>query len=117
MIGAAFLGDRLVITGIELRADGVDRLHAALAQQFDHLLMNEFDALPEPLGLGARRRLQGALEVVDDGQQVADRIRGRRFSLLASVAVNTLAVIVELGGCAKQAVLQSVFLALQDVQW
>ena len=75
MVGAGFLDDRLVEARIEVGADGLDRLDAALAQQLQHLAMNQLDAFAERVGVAAGRRLQRALEVVDDRQQLGQRAR------------------------------------------
>ena len=57
--------------------------------------------------------LQRALEVVDDRQQLGDHLAGRVFGQIAPLAVHALAVVVELGGRAQQAILQAVPLSTE----
>ena len=100
---------------IELGADGLDRLDAALAQQVQHLLVDQLDALAVRVGIAAGRRLQRALEVVDDRQQLVERSATARIRLVAPLAFDALAIVVEFGGGAQQPVLQRVLLAAQLV--
>ena len=58
---------------IEIRAERLDRLDAALAQRFEQLLVDQLDAAPDRLGrLAAGVGLERALHVVDERQQLLD---------------------------------------------
>ena len=70
---AGLVDHRLVEVRIEVGAERLDGRDAALAQQVEHLLVDQLDALAKRVGLG-RGRLQRALEVVDDRQQISARM-------------------------------------------
>ena len=99
---------------IEVRAERVDRLHAALAQRLDQLLVNELDAAPDRTGrLGAGVGLERPVHVVDEREQFLEQIRGGRFRQLDPLALDPLAVVVELGGLAQQPIVVVVALLPQ----
>ena len=64
---------------------------------------------------GRRRRVEGAIEIVDDRQQIADHVRGRPFDHLLAIAIDALAEVVELGGLAEQAIVEIVAFFLQRI--
>ena len=58
--------DRLVIVGVEVGAERLDRAHAALAQDLAELPVDQLDAAAVRLAaVAARVGLQRALEIVD----------------------------------------------------
>ena len=75
--------------------------------------MDQLDALAVALGVGADRRLERALEVVDDRQQILDGVSRGGVGLVAALAIDALAIVVELGRRPQQAILQRVLLAPQ----
>ena len=59
------------------------------------------------------RRLERALEVVDDRQQILDGVSLGGVRLVAALAFDALAVVVELGRRSQQAILERFLLAAQ----
>lgn len=108
MIRAAFIRDSLVVLRIEFGADGLNRCDTTLAKQFDHLLMNQFDTFAEAFDITAGGRLQCAFEIIDDWQQVGQRICRCGVGLIASVAFDSLAIVVEFSRRSQQSILQRV---------
>ena len=88
-------------------------VHALPAQQVVQLRVNQLDALPVGARVLARVDRQRAVEVVDDEQQLVQQIDDRLIGLLAALAFDALAVVVELGGLAQPAVVVVVALALE----
>ena len=109
------MDDCLVEVRIEVGAERVDRGHPALAQEVQHLLVDQLDALAQRVGVRGRR-LQGALEVVHDRENLGQDVRLRVVGKVAPFAVDPLAVVVELGRRAEQAVLQRVLFAPQFLE-
>ena len=69
--------------------------------------------LRNAIGFRWSRRLQRALEIVEDRKQLEQHVGRREFRKLAPLAVDALPVVVELGGCAQQPVLQGVLFLLE----
>src|SRR5678815_5270717 len=92
MIGTGLMDHRLVVARIEVDTHRVDWCYAPLAKQFEHLLMNEFNALAEAFDVFARRRFQCAFEIIDDWQQAGQCACRRGFRLIASIPLDTLAI-------------------------
>ncbi len=65
----------------------------------------------ERVGVAAGRRLQRALEVVDDRQQLEQHVGGGVLRQLAALALDPLAVVVEVRGRAEELLLQRVAFA------
>jgi hypothetical protein len=78
--------------------------------------MNQLDTFSKCIDVAAARRLQRALEVIDDRQKIAECVRRERLGPFAPIALDPLAVVVELGRRAKQAVLERVFFAAQRLE-
>ena len=74
--------------------------------------MNQLDALAIGVAAFAGVDRQRAVEVVDDEQQLEQQIGDRLVGLLAALALDALAVVVELGGLAQQPIVVVVALAL-----
>ena len=98
---------------IEVRPDRRDRGDPATRQQVVQLLVDDLDAGAVGLGAGAGIGAQRALEVVHDRQQVLEHRRGRALAGLAALALDALAVVVELGRRAQQAIVELVTLLLE----
>ena len=107
---AGFVRHRLVQVRVEVGSDRLDGRHAAPRHDVEQLLVNDLD--PAAVGVSILRiRGQGALEIVDDRQQVAEQIAGRLLDQLAPVALGALSIVVELGGEPQQAIVVRVALA------
>ena len=104
------MDDRLVVARIEVDTRRLDCLHASLAQQLEHLLMNQFNTFTKALDILARRCLQGAFEIVDDGQQAGQRACRRGVCLIAPIPIDTFAIVIELRRGSQQLILQRVLL-------
>jgi hypothetical protein len=78
--------------------------------------MNQLDTFPKCVDVAAARCLQRALEVVDDRQKITECVRRERLGLFAPIALDPLAVVVELGRRAKQAILERVLFAAQRLE-
>ena len=89
---------------IEVGAERLDGSDAALLEQFRELALNQFEAGLERLRFRRRRRREGAIEIVDDRQQIADHVGRRPFDHVLAIAIDALAEVVELGGLAQQAI-------------
>ena len=113
MLAAEFVHHRLVEARVEVGAHRPDRLHATLAEQLLHLQVDQLDALSIDLGVAAVTRVERALQVVDDGQELLDRVDDRGIGLVAPLAIDALAIVVEFGRSSQEAVLECVFLAAQ----
>ena len=107
MLGARLVHHRLVHVRIEVGAERVDRPHALLAQQVVQLGVNQLDALAVRGAAVAGVDGQRAVEIVDDEQQLQQQIDDRLVGLLAALALDALAVVVELGGLAQPAIVDS----------
>jgi hypothetical protein len=68
------------------------------------------------VGFPRRRRLQRALEVVDDRQEAGQHVGADVVGELAALALHALAVVVELGGRAQQPFLQRVALPARGLE-
>jgi hypothetical protein len=114
--------DGFVPCGIEIVPHGLDGLDAAAPQHLDDLPPDEIEsvAIP-PNGVGAGtvidRHAEGAIEIVDDRQDVAEHVGSGRFGPVAALLVGALAVVVELGGHAQQPIVQVVAFLLQRGLW
>ena len=75
--------------------------------------MDQLDALAVRLRAVAGLDGERQIEVVDDEQQILQQIDDRLVGLLAALALDALAVVVELGGLAQQAIVEVVALALR----
>ena len=120
MLVADLLADRLVQVRIEVGAGRVDRRHVPPLQELDELLVNQVEALP----VAGQHRIAaavggtlGALEIVQHGQELGDQLGGEVVAELAALAIHPLAVVVELGLQAEQAVQRLVALATQRVEF
>ena len=105
--------DGLVDVRIELGAERVDRLHAVAAQEIVQLAVNQLDALAVRGAAFAGVDGHRAIEIVNHREQVLQQIDDGLIGLLAALAFDALAVIVELGALAEPAILVVVALALQ----
>ena len=75
MVGGVLVGDRLVKVRIEWLADGLDGRHALRLEDVSQLALDELHALdPRVLRVGGDA-LEGSIEVVEDGEQLADQQR------------------------------------------
>ena len=99
--------------GIEVGAERLDGLDAALLQQVVQLGVNQLDAFPVGRAAFAGVDRQRAVEIVDDEQQFLQEIDDRLVGLLAALAFDALAVVVELGGLPQPAIVVVVALALE----
>ena len=77
------------------------------------LAVDQLDALAVRRAAVAGVHRQRAIEIVDDEQQISQQVDDRLVGLLAALALDALAVVVELGGLAQQAIVVVVALALQ----
>ena len=116
MIVARLVNHGLVHVRVEVGAERVDQRDAALAQQVEHLLVDQLDAACDCLGVTAGRRLQRTLEVVDDWQQLEQHVGGCVLRQLAALALDPLAVVVEVRDRAEELLLQRVAFLLQRRQ-
>ncbi len=90
---------------IEDLADALERLGAARARQHVHQPpMDQLDAAAERIVRGAGRRQRGQKSSTDLEQEFADDVARGGLAELAAFAVDALAIVVELGGGAKQAI-------------
>ena len=93
---------------VEIGAERLDRRDAALAQQVEQLPVDQLDAraVARERGgrIGCRRRGERALEVVDERQHVLQQLGRGVLGQLAALAIDALAVVVELGRRAQQPV-------------
>ena len=96
---------------IEVGAQRVDRADAAFLQFRMQFGVNELDAFAVRVRLRPGLHRQRAIEVVDDRQQRVKEIDDRIVGLLAPLAIDALAVVVELGGRAQPLVVEIVALA------
>src|SRR3954464_94719 len=89
---------------IEAFALGFDRLEAHALESVVEPLIDQLDALGKLLvgGFG----FAGALEIVNDGEQVADDVGGSKLEELRAFALGAAAGIFELGPGAAQAVVE-----------
>ena len=90
-------------------------LHAALPQQVVQLAVNELDALAVRVAAVAGLDRQRAVEVVDDEQQLLQQIDDGLVGLLAALALDALAIVVELGRLAQPPIVVVVALAAEIV--
>ena len=84
------------------------------------LPVNQLDAAADTRRrLAAGVRLERALEVVHQRQQLLDDARGRRVGQRLPIALDALAVVVELGRLPQQQIVELVALALQlgRIRW
>ena len=74
------------------------------------------DLEPLTIRFGARRvDLQRALEIVDDRQQILHEVDGGELRRVFALAIDALAIVIELRGLAQQPILEAVpFLAQLD---
>lgn len=96
--------DRLMYVGIEWAADGFDGFDAHLLQGFKQTLVNQFDAF----GVIPIRGFDfdGAVEIVDDGQDLLHQIHGRKLQIFGALALHAAARVIEFGAGAQQAIVQ-----------
>jgi len=106
---------RLVVERVEVGTHRLDDFHAALAKQFEHLLMNEFNTLAEAFDILTGRRFQRTFEIIDDWQQAGQCAGRRGICLIASIPIDALAIVVELRRLADEAVVVLVAFALEGL--
>ena len=75
--------------------------------------MDQLDAAPIGRGAFARLHVQCDVEIVDDDQQLAEQVEHRLVGLRAALALDALAIVVELGRLAHPAVVVVIAFALQ----
>ena len=112
MVGALLVHHGHVDVRIEIRAEHVHRRDALLAQQLMELAVDQLDALAVGAAFVAADR-ERAIEIVDHQQELLQDVDDRLVALLAPLALDPLAVVVELGALAEPAILEVVALALQ----
>jgi hypothetical protein len=108
LIGLAWViphGNSLVPVGIEGPPHVFDGLDAVTVEQLDHLLQRHRHTLMQWLGGDGLLGSQGAFEIVENGQQVADECFLFRRGLLVGISLGALLEIVKVGGEAQVIVL------------
>src|SRR4026207_1629534 len=115
MRGARLVDHSLVEVWIEVSSQRLDGCDPAVAQGIEPLLWDYLDAFSQRVRL-RRRRLQGALEVVQNRQELRKDVALDVVGEIAAFAVDALAIVVEFGGRAEKAVLQRVLLAAQFLE-
>jgi len=98
---------------IEVGAERFDRPHASLSQDVVQLRVDQLDALLVCRVTSAGVNRQGAVEIVDDQQQLLQEIGDPLVGEFAAFALDTFAVIVELGRFPQPSILVVVALALK----
>ena len=83
---------------------GFDGLEPDLLEGVGHALVDQLDAFGV-IAVGGVH-LQGALEIVEDGQHVAHRFHGGELQVIRALSFRAAACVFELGAGAQQAVLQ-----------
>ena len=79
--------------------------------------MDELDAAAIGFrAVGAGVGLERALEIVDERQQIPHDVGGDRLGHALPIALDALAVVVELGGLAQQPIVEVVALPLELVR-
>ena len=108
LIGLAWVvphGNSLVPVGIEGPTHVLDGLDAVAVEQLAHLLQRHRHTLMQWLGGNGLLGSQGAFEIVENGQQVADECFLFRRGLLLGISPGALLEIVKVGGEAQVIVL------------
>ena len=104
--------------GVELLADGLDRLQALFLEHLADLPQGERDALDQRivavLGLGG---LERALEVVQDGQELRDQLLAGEADLPRRFLALALAEVVEIGEDPQVVVLRLLRVLAQLLQF
>ena len=107
-IGPAWVvphGNSLVPVGIEGPPQVLDGLDAVAVEQLAHLLQRHRHTLMQWLGGNGLLGSQGAFEIVENGQQVADECFLFHRGLLGGISPGPLLEIVKVGGEAQVSVL------------
>jgi hypothetical protein len=106
LVGRVHPDERIVLVGVERLAHRFDRPHPEPFEGVPELREDKFQPLAQ-LGVGVfvpERGIERPLEVVQDRKQLADRVLGAVLDEVGLLSLNALSVIIEIGLCAKQAI-------------
>src|SRR2546426_4723102 len=95
---ALYVGHGLVQARIEIQAFGFDRRDAGVLQQLLQLAVDQVDAVePGEAGQARVQRPKGALEVIEDGQQVDDQRGVGEAAAFLPLLLGAALVVLEVG--------------------